>query len=406
MLIFLYLYVKYPFYLRSKLQNVSLGYKIEYVILDLKMVRELTMTKELTMTWEFLISQEHLIKLGISLFIFFIFLLFRRIFSKYIMKFLVKLGHKFQSKFLPNLISSFDRPLQWLFIFIGLYVSLVYYPYIDHTTPIIIKWLKSIFIILFSWGLVNLTSTSSNLFLFIKEKTNIKLDEILIPFLSRAFQFIIIAIAFSIILQEFNYHIGGLITGLGIGGLAISLAAKDALANLFGGVIIVTEKPFTIDDWIMTPSVEGTVEDISFRSTKVRTFDQGLVIVPNATLANEAITNWSEMGKRRIYFNLRLTYSTPLETIKKVAKRIEAILQHHQEIHQETIIVRVNEFEENGVDIMIYCFTKTIDWEEHLAIHEDINLQILNILEEKQAQIAIPTQKLYVKNDETLPIDE
>src|SRR5699024_6731493 len=127
-----------------------------------------------------------------------------------------------------------------------------------------------------------------------------KIDEILVSFLSRALQFIIIAMAISIVLQEFDYHIGGLITGLGIGGLAISLAAKDALANLFGGVVIVTEKPFTINDWIMTPSVEGTVEDISFRSTKVRTFDQALVVVPNATLANEAITNWSKMGKRRI----------------------------------------------------------------------------------------------------------
>src|SRR5699024_3369647 len=110
---------------------------------------------------------------------------------------------------------------------------------------------------------------------------------------------------------------------------AISLAAKDALANLFGGVVIVTEKPFTINDWIMTPSVEGTVEDISFRSTKVRTFEQALVIVPNATLANEAITNWSEMGKRRIYFNLRITYNTPTETIEIVENQMKPSLRAH-----------------------------------------------------------------------------
>lgn len=349
------------------------------------------------MNWEFFTSHEYLIDIGISLLIFLGFLLFRRLFSTYIMKFILTLGRKIKSKFLPNLISSFDRPLQWFFIFIGLYVAIVYYPKIDHTTPLLIKWLKSIFVILFSWGLVNLVSTSSNLFLFLKEKTNIHIDEILIPFLSRALQFVIIMIAFSIVLQEFDYHIGGLITGLGIGGLAISLAAKDALANLFGGVIIVTEKPFTIDDWIMTPSVEGMVEDISFRSTKVRTFEQALVVVPNATLANEAITNWSKMGKRQIYFNLRITYSTPRLTIEKVKNEIEAVLYGHEGIHKETIIVTANEFKDNGIDIMIYCFTKATNWDEHLAVREEVNLNILDIIEEQDAQIAIPTQKLYVK---------
>lgn len=349
------------------------------------------------MTWEYFISREHLILLLTSLLIFFAFLIFRQIFAKYIMKLIIQLGGKIDSKFLPNLVMAFDRPLQWFFIFIGLYVAITYYPYIDQTTPLIVKWMKSIFVILFSWGLVNLTSNSSNLFSFISETTKIEIDEILIPFLSRTLQFIIIIIAFSIVLQQFGYHIGGLITGLGIGGLAVSLAAKDVLANLFGGVVIVTEKPFSLNDWIKTPSVEGTVEDISFRSTKVRTFDQALVVVPNATLATEPITNWSKMGKRRISFNLRLTYDNSRETIERVARKIESLLQAHPEIHEETIFVKVNEFQEDGVDLMLYFFTKTTDWGEHLQIREEINLQILDILEEERAQIAVPTRKLYIE---------
>ncbi|HZW67094.1 MAG TPA: mechanosensitive ion channel family protein, partial [Pseudogracilibacillus sp.] len=226
----------------------------------------------------------------------------------------------------------------------------------------------------------------------------IKIDDILIPFLSRALQFITIIIGASIVLQEFDYHIGGLITGLGIGGLAISLAAKDALANLFGGVVIVTEKPFTINDWIMTPSVEGTVEDISFRSTKVRTFDQALVVVPNATLSNEAITNWSKMGKRRISFDLRLTYTTPKATIEDLKNKIEQALREHPGVHEETILVIVNEFQDYGIDLMIYFFTKSTDWDKNLQVREEVNLQILELLEETEAQIAIPSRKLYVKN--------
>ncbi|MFA1822484.1 mechanosensitive ion channel family protein [Virgibacillus oceani] len=124
---------------------------------------------------------------------------------------------------------------------------------------------------------------------------------------SRTLRIVIIAISFSIIAQEFGYDVNGFVAGLGIGGLAFALAAKDALANMFGGIIIITKKPFTIGDWVLTPSVEGTVEDISFRSTKVRTFAQALVTVPNATLSNEPITNWSKMGKRQITFNSRLS---------------------------------------------------------------------------------------------------
>lgn len=352
------------------------------------------------MTWEVFISDEHLIKLGIALGIFLLFLFLRRIFTKYVFKLLIKVSRKVNSKFLPNLFLAFEKPLHWFFILLGFYAAIAYYPYLDHTYPILITWLKSLFIFLVSWGLFNLVSSSSTIFRFINEKTNIHIDEILIPFLSRTMQFIIIAIAISIILQEFHYHIGGLITGLGLGGLAISLAAKDALANLFGGVVIVTEKPFTIDDWIKTPSVEGTVEDISFRSTKVRTFQQALVTVPNATLANEAITNWSKMGKRQISFDLRLTYDTPREKMERVVQQIESLLRGHPDIHQETIFVTVNDFADNGLDIMLYFFTKTTDWGKYLSIRESINLEILDILEREEVQIAIPSRKLYMKNAE------
>src|SRR5699024_10501115 len=199
----------------------------------------------------------------------------------------------------------------------------------------------------------------------------------------------------SVILEVFNYKISGFITGLGLGGLAFSLAAKDALSNLFGGIIIITEKPFTIDDWIMTPSVEGTIEDISFRSTKVRTFAQALVTVPNATLANEPITNWSKMGKRQITFQLKLTYDTPKESIKTITSRIKDLLTTHEGIHQETIFVHVDEYATDGLAILLYFFTKTTNWGEYLEIKEEINLRICNIIEETGAEIAIPSQKLY-----------
>src|SRR5690625_2655320 len=130
----------------------------------------------------------------------------------------------------------------------------------------------------------------------------------------------------------------------------------------------------------MTPSVEGTVEDISFRSTTVRTFDQALVTVPNATLANEPITNWSKMGKRKISFNVLLTYETSRKTIERVIEQINTLLHEHPGVHKETIFVKANDFTDYGLELMLYFFTKTTNWGEHLEVREEINLNILDIL--------------------------
>src|SRR5690606_34257097 len=213
-------------------------------------------------------------------------------------------------------------------------------------------------------------------------------------YISRAIRIVIVAVFFTIIAQVFGYEISGFVAGLGIGGLAISLAAKDALANFFGGIVIITEKPFNIGDWILTPSVEGTVEDINFRSTKVRTFAQALVTVPNSTLANENITNWSKMGKRQVQFELGVTFDTPRETLQRTIQRIEEMLQNHPGIHPETIFVKFDHYGTNSLNLFFYFFTKTTDWEEYLNIKQEVNFEIMEILEDEGVAIAYPTRTL------------
>ena len=174
-----------------------------------------------------------------------------------------------------------------------------------------------------------MTASSSHIFDKINNKYSLDIDAILIPFLSRILRVIIVVIAISVVAQEFDYNVSSFVAGLGIGGLAISLAAKDALANLFGGFVIITEKPFSIGDWIKTSTVEGTVEDITFRSTLVRTFADAVVTVPNATLANDSITNWSKMGKRQIQFQLSVTYDTPRKNLENVVQDLRELLVNH-----------------------------------------------------------------------------
>ncbi|WP_156291574.1 mechanosensitive ion channel family protein [Oceanobacillus salinisoli] len=352
------------------------------------------------MTWELFISYEHLIELGIAVGIFLLFVLFRKLFAKYVFAILMRLVKKTKIDVLSNIFLSFEKPVQWLFTIIGLYAAVRYYPYIDHQeNEMFGRFISASIIFLLTWGLVRLSSTSSELFRKINDKTDIKIDEILIPLLSRTLQFIIVAIGATVILQEFGYRIEGFIAGLGLGGLAISLAAKDALANFLGGIVIISEKPFTIGDWVLTPSVEGTVEDITFRSTKIRTFANALVSVPNAQLANEPITNWSKMGKRQITFNLALTYETPKEKMQAIVQRIDHLLKNHPDIDQETIFVKFDKYNDSSLGIFLYFFTKTTVWGEFLEVKEEINYKILDIVREEGAEFAYPTRKLYVEND-------
>ena len=348
------------------------------------------------MSWKSFFSYEFIKDIRISLGIFFLFLVFRKIFAKYVIALIVKGGRKEKHPFFAHMFLSIEKPIQWLFILLGIYVSAGYLPHFDQTHILFVKLVKSAIIFLVGWGLFNLSSSSTLIFAKLNERFNFEIDEILIPFLSKLLRVIIVIVIFIGIAEEFNYNVIGLVGGLGLGGLAFALAAKDALGNLFGGVVIITEKPFTIGDWILTPSVEGTVETITFRSTRIRTFAQALVTVPNAKLANETITNWSEMGKRRIVFNLSVTYETPKEKLEGVIKKMEYMLKDHSGIHQDTIVTKFDKYGVDGLDIYIYFFTKTTVWLDFLKVKEEINYKIMDILDHEGVSLAIPNRKLYI----------
>lgn len=334
-----------------------------------------------------------LIAIGILL----LFWLFRKVFSKYIFTIILKISKKAPNSFFSNVLLSFEKPFQWLVTIIGFYIAAGYFPYFNQKNLLFLDLIRSSIVILIGWGFYNLSGATSNLFSNLNTRFNIKIDDILVPFLSKTLRFVIIAVTVSVVAQVFGYNVNTFVAGLGIGGLAFAFAAKESLANLFGGIVLITEKPFTIGDWIYTPSVEGTVEDISFRSTKIRTFGQALVTVPNATLANEAITNWSKMGKRRISFNLQVTYDTQKDSLENSISRIRQMLHSHPDIHQETVFVTFDEYKVNGMDLMFYFFTKTTDWGKYLEVKEDVNFKIMDILRDENVTFALPNSKLIVE---------
>lgn len=334
----------------------------------------------------------------IAALIFLFFILLRKLFTTYIFNLVLRLFNRTNTEADQKVLLAFEGPMRAFFVVLGIYAALIYLPLEEAREQVFTRLFRTAIIILITWGLYNLQAVHSILFKKFQEKFGVEVDKILFPFISKFLRIITILLAFTIIAQEWDYDINGLIAGLGLGGLAIALAAQNTLSNLFGGFVIITDRPFSIGDWIKTPSVEGIVEDISFRSTKLRTFGQAITTVPNSILANEAVINWSRMGKRRVTFNLRVNYTTSREKLERCVNRIRVMLEEHPEVHKETIFVRFDSFNESSLDIFLYFFTVTTVWGEYLRVKEDVNFKIMQILEDEGVSVALPSRSVYFES--------
>lgn len=243
--------------------------------------------------------------------------------------------------------------------------------------------------------LIDLFATTSARFAAI---TGISIEERLLPFFRTGVKIVNIAIGVVIIVQVWGYDISGLIAGIGIGGLAVSLAAQDTIANLFGFTAIVGDRPFNVGEYIVTPDVEGVVEHVGIRSTRVRRLDQALVTVPNNKLANSAILNWSRLAKRRIDYILGVTYDASSDDLRLLLHRIREMLNARPTIEPESVVVYFLNFGDNALEILIRAYVRLADWAQFTAEKEQINLEIMDIVAELNLAIAFPSRSLYIEN--------
>jgi len=191
--------------------------------------------------------------------------------------------------------------------------------------------------------------------------------------------------------------VSGLLAFGGIGGIAVGFAAKDLLANFLGGLSIYLDRPFAVGDWIRSPdrSIEGTVEDIGLRVTRIRTFDQRPLYVPNSTFSSVALENPSRMTNRRIYETIGIRYSDA-HRMSDIVVAVREMLVTHEDIAQDrTLIVNFNHMGASALEFFVYAFTKTTNWVEYHGIKEDVLLKILAIVESHGAEVAFPTQTIF-----------
>lgn len=205
-------------------------------------------------------------------------------------------------------------------------------------------------------------------------------------------------VAGLMVLQSIGVSVSGLLAFGGIGGIAVGFAAKDLLANFFGGLSITLDRPFTVGDWIRSPdrNIEGTVESIGWRLTRIRTFDQRPLYVPNAIFSQIALENPSRMFNRRIYETIGLRYEDA-DKMATVVEQVHAMLKNHEEIDtSRTLIVNFVSFGPSSLDFFVYAFTRTVVWVDYHAIKEEILLKILEIIHANGADVAFPTRTLHI----------
>jgi len=340
---------------------------------------------------------------GLLLLIILSFLL-KRIFtwmlSKIIGHYVVRFGQK---EIADKFIIPVAKPLSLIFIALCILNILPAFNIpinINHYLLLATKVFASISGILVFYRLVDLV----NYFLAkFAERTSSTLDDQLVPLVNKSLKVFVVIAGSLIVLQNFEVDVTALLAGLSIGGLAFALAAQDTIKNLFGSIMIFIDRPFQIGDWVVSGDFDGIVEEVGFRSTRIRTFANSLISIPNGKLADQTIDNMGRRIYRRYNTNLGLTYDTPVDLIETYVKGLRAIVENHPSTRKDYYEIHFKSFGDFSLNILVYIFFECKDWSAELEAKHDFNIEAKKLAESLGINFAFPTQTLQV---ETLPGQE
>ena len=255
-------------------------------------------------------------------------------------------------------------------------------------------------IAILAWFLVRLIKQGEDSIIAQREAVGEPYDRATLDAIAQLLRVSINITATLVALQTLGFSVSGVLAFGGIGGLAVGFAAKDLLANFLGGLTIYLDRPFAVGDWIRSPDrdLEGTVEHIGWRLTRIRTFDKRPLYVPNSTFSTIAVENPSRMHHRRIYETIGIRYEDAGK-MAAIVSDVEQMLRSHPEIEtQATLMVNFTTFAPSSLDFFIYTFTKTTNWAEYHQVKQDVLLRIIEIVETHNAEIAFPTSTVHLAN--------
>ncbi len=323
--------------------------------------------------------------------------LFSYLFERLIFQMMVRFGYK---DLAHNVVMPIAKPISFLVIFplLILFVPVLQLPvFLNKYVIVILRAIWPIFAIVFFYRLVDILSLY---FTRMAERTESTLDDQLVPLLRKVLKSFVVIIGGIFILDNLQFDITGLIAGISIGGLAFALAAQDTIKNFFGSLMIFVDRPFQMGDWITSGEVDGTVEEVGFRSTRIRTFRNSLMYIPNGIITNQAIDNHGLRKYRRFMTKIALTYDTPPDLIEVFVEGLKRLVDEHPTTRKDYYQIHFHEMGASSLEILFYIFFDVPTWDEELRGRHEILLSIMRLAEELGVNFAFPTQTLHV---ETFP---
>ncbi|MBW3568075.1 MAG: mechanosensitive ion channel family protein [Proteobacteria bacterium] len=267
----------------------------------------------------------------------------------------------------------------------------VIFDYVDEVRAVVV-------VVVLTWFLLRFINKVERNFIEKRMKENLQFDQTAVDAIGKLLRATTVITATLMMMQTFGFSIGGILAFGGVGGIAVGFAAKDMLANFFGGMTIYLDKPFKVGDWIRSSEkeIEGTVERIGWRSTRIRTFDQRPLYVPNSVFTNIVVENPSRMFARRIFETIGVRYDD-FDKLEMIVDEVREMMTSHEEIAQErTLMVNFDAFADSSLNFFVYAFTRTKVWAEYHAVKQDVLLKVGRIIEKHGAEIAFPTRTLHM----------
>jgi len=361
--------------------------------------------KEVAIVWESGVLGVSLGDVLTALAIFLAFVFFRRIFFRFVTSVLRGLTKRTKTDIDDLLLEAIERPLEFGFVVLGLFLAGQVVPFSEGVSDFLEKVIRSLIAFTFFWAFFQALTPLSRLFDYgVGLFGSSRMQETMKGFFIKLAKFVVVCLGVAAVFQEWGFNVAALLGSLGLVGMAVALGAQDLIKNMFAGLTIFLDRMFEKGNWIRTPDVEGNVEDIGFRATKVRQFDKALVTIPNSKLASEALINFSRMTNRRIYWKIGVEYRTSHDQIRAIIQDLAAYIHEGEDFETDPKRVKtfifLDSFGASSIDILLYCFTKTTDWGEWLAAKERLAYKVKHIVEGHGAGFAFPSTSLYV---ETLP---
>ena len=331
----------------------------------------------------------------VGLGIFLLFLVFRGLISRLIIKKLEIISKRTTNKLDDTFVKSMLGPARFLPIVLGVFFASYYMSFTDETREFVDNINRTLITILIFWIIHQIIEPIS----YVLSGLDKILTRELIGWILKSLKILIFILGAAAVLELWGIKIGPIIAGLGLFGVAVALGAQDLFKNLISGILVLVEKRFRMGDWIRVDGIiEGVVERIGFRSTVIRKFDKSLAIIPNFQFAENAVINVSKTTNWLISWIITLQYDTTVDQLKTIRNQIEDHINNSEDFDQSIgVAVRVDKFADSSIDMYVRCFSKTDSWNEWLKVKENLALSIKQIVEDNKASFAFPSQSIYVE---------